>query len=168
VAPVVLLLEYELCSQSWRTFYSIDKRYTKLVVVCYVFSFSHQSVSSSGASCLIFLYGGVPPERCRILQVKHDYFRGTDCHNLRWIRGRINALALNSNDTLQHVWQETLHTGDHSTQTQTIEIRPTNLRESWNRRSIKYYHFNNRICSFAWSLNHDWLVLFFVSFRFKM
>jgi hypothetical protein len=63
-------------------------------------------------------------------QVKHNYFRGTDCHNLRWIRGRTNALALNSNDTLQHVRQETLHTGDHSMQTQTIEIRPTNLPES--------------------------------------
>ena len=36
---------------------------------------SHISVSSSGASFVIFLCGGVQPEKCRILQAKHNYFR---------------------------------------------------------------------------------------------
>jgi hypothetical protein len=35
---------------------------------------SHISVSSSGASFVIFLCGGVQPEKCRILQAKHNYF----------------------------------------------------------------------------------------------
>ena len=36
---------------------------------------SHISVSSSGVSFVIFLCGGGQPERCRILQAKHNYFR---------------------------------------------------------------------------------------------